>query len=89
MRKAKPWEVLYTEGHRYPRSRRTGGKKKEKSELELLKEENEKLKIELELAELRAANAELRRKINEKQFPYNPYWSLTLRKDGDSNNVLC
>lgn len=28
MRMAEPWETLYTEWHRYPRSRRTGGKGK-------------------------------------------------------------
>ena len=49
-------------------------KEEKKSELELLKKENEELRKELELAELRAENAELRRKIMEKQFPYNPYY---------------
>ena len=67
-------------------------KKKEKSELELLKKENEELKKELELAELRAENAELRRKIMEKQFPYNPYrnWTITLLNDSDKCDItLC
>ena len=69
-------------------------KKKEKSELELLKKENEELRKKLELAELRAENAELRRKIMEKDFPYNPYnpyrnWTITLFNDTDSNIVLC
>lgn len=40
MRMAKPWEVLYTEWHRYPRSRRTGGKEK-------LEEENRNLREEM------------------------------------------
>jgi hypothetical protein len=43
------------------------------------------------LAELRAENAELRRKLMAKQFPYNPYynWTITLLNDTDSNIVLC
>ena len=68
-----------------------GKRKEKKSELELLKKENEELKKELELAELRAENAELRRKIMAKQFPYNPYynWTITLLNETDSNIVLC
>ena len=48
-----------------------------KSELEKLKEENKKLKQELEIAELRAENARLRKKISDASlspyYPYSPY----------------
>lgn len=57
-----------------------------KSELEKLKDENKKLKEELEMAELRAENRELRRKIDEANtitYPYvpNPYKSPFIRED--------
>ena len=47
-------------------------KKEKKSELELLKEENEELRKELELAELRAENERLKRQIWE--IKYKPYY---------------
>ena len=54
------------------------GKRKEKdykAELQQLEKENEELRKELELAELRAEKAELMRKLMAKQFPYNPYYN--------------
>ena len=62
-----------------------------KAELQQLEKENEELRKELELAELRAEKAELMRKLMAKQFPYNPYynWTITLLNDTDSNIVLC
>ena len=66
--------------------------KKEKSELELLKKENEELRKELEIAELRAENERLKRRILETKYPYNPYynWTITLLNDSDKSNItLC
>lgn len=68
-----------------------------KTELEKLKEENKKLKQELELAELRAENARLRKQISDanlRQYtPYSPYitWDYTKLSDyaNSSNVVLC
>ena len=54
-----------------------------KSELELLKKENEELKKELELAELRAENERLKRRILETKYPYNPYGITKLSPYGD------
>jgi hypothetical protein len=69
-----------------------------KTELEKLKEENKKLKQELELAELRAENARLRKQISDENLrqypPYGPYITWTdCTKLSDyatpSNVVLC
>ena len=69
-----------------------------KSELEKLKEENKKLKQDLEIAELRAENARLRKQISDaylRQYnPYSPYITWTdCTKLSDyatpSNVVLC
>lgn len=85
MRNPKEWEILYTEWHRYPHPewKEKEGKSKGKSELELLKKENEELRKELELAELRAENERLKRQIFE--IKYKPdYWNLTY-----GNITLC
>ena len=47
--------------------------KEKKSELELLKKENEELRKELEIAELRAENERLKRRLFETKYPYTPY----------------
>ena len=70
-----------------------------KSELQKLKEENERLKQELEIAELRAENARLEKRIAEMHlYPYaSPYttitWTDLSKIDGSygthSNITLC
>lgn len=55
--------------------------KKEKSELELLKKENEELRKELEIAELRAENERLKRRLFETKYPYIPYGITTLSSE--------
>lgn len=56
-------------------------KEEKKSELELLKKENEELRKELELAELRAENERLKRQIWE--IKYKPYYWATLTYGSD------
>lgn len=68
---AKPWEILYTEGHRYPRSRRTGGK--EKSELEwrkYWKEKAEKLQKENIILKDKLKLAQMELKILHLEYEY-------------------
>jgi len=66
-----------------------------KSELEKLKEENKKLKQELEIAELRAENARLRKKISDTTYcPYSTYitWTDCTRLSDYANSsdvILC